>query len=329
MEHAVLRRVALHFAHHRTIGSENPVTDKFKHAYPPSAGHLRVTVDETGTPHPELSPPLWHYTTFDAFESITRTQVLWASKIQFLNDEKEFTHAAEIVGNAVSNRLHTMGRSHTSEDVASVQSVFSQAQITNKCVVCFSQSRDQLSQWRGYSLGAPAPALAIGFDPVKLAEVAAGLSHGWKIEQCIYHLADQEAAAAPIVEAILSEWPGQDVRTDARRECIRNAVFRKWDEYLHLAPRLKHEGFQEEREVRLVSMPVSDNKLWRFRRSPTLIVPYVEFPLTHAGATLDSLIREIVVGPNPHSKVIAVAVGQMCHSRGIRAAVRGSNIPYR
>lgn len=39
---------------------------------------------------------LWHYTTVAGIAGILRSKQLWASKIQYLNDGKEFLHAFEL-----------------------------------------------------------------------------------------------------------------------------------------------------------------------------------------------------------------------------------------
>ena len=68
--------------------------DKWRHSAPLNPPViLRITAGVPALKTPSPPPLLWHYTTFDALESITRTGVLWASRIQFLNDEKELQHA--------------------------------------------------------------------------------------------------------------------------------------------------------------------------------------------------------------------------------------------
>jgi hypothetical protein len=308
-----------------------PQPDKWKHNYPPDAPTLftvRVGVPNA-PPSPPPEAPIWHYTTFDAYESITKTGVLRASQIQYLNDEQEFRHARDVIEGEVFGRLRALGHKVKSDDARSVRSVYDQPQHIAKCVVCFSHSRDQLSQWRGY--GAGVPALAIGFDRKKLDETARALEHGWKLEECIYSADEKRIAVTPIVEAIATNWPAMTLDGTERRDAIRQAVFTKWDEYLHLAPRLKHAGFQEEKELRLISMPYRKDRDggWGFRRTATLIVPYREFPLFTPGTPPPGLIREILVGPSPHRSTLADALSQLGAARGIAASVRASDIPYR
>jgi hypothetical protein len=156
------------------------------------------------------------------------------------------------------------------------------ARDVSKCVVCLSESRDQLSQWRGYGHGAPAVAIAFGRE--LLADAAASLDHGWKLERCLYSQAEKHAAVAPIADAIVREWPGQEVHGESRCNAVKRAVVKVWNEYMHIAPVLKHDGFREEAEVRLVSMPFPDDaSIWCFRRRDNLAVPYVEFPLAKTG----------------------------------------------
>src|ERR1700722_19062928 len=89
---------------------ESRAIDKWRHQSPPNPPTaFRLTVGVPGPKAAPPPPPLWHYTTFDALESITRTGLLWASRIQFLNDEKELQHAWDVISDAVQNRLHRVG----------------------------------------------------------------------------------------------------------------------------------------------------------------------------------------------------------------------------
>ena len=307
---------------------DSPPPDKRKHGYPPSAPtDVRVIARDPGAPAPPApATPLWHYTTFDAYESISRTGVLWASQIQYLNDEQEFRHARAVIETELFDRLRASGQAIMGEDLQSLRSVYDQAKGISKCVICFSESRDQLSQWRGYGLGVLS--IAIGFDRQKLEDIASGLEHGWKLERCLYSREHKAKAVAPIVTAISASWPAANVEGAARRDAIRGAAFLKWDEYLHIAPRLKHDGFKEEAELRLISMPYRTDGTWGFRRTATLIVPYQEFPLFTPGEQT-SVIQEILVGPSPHRVALVGALSQLGLARGIRAPVRASDIPYR
>lgn len=306
--------------------ADAPHPEKWKHEYPPIApANVQVA---RGPAPPPSGPPVWHYTTFDAYESITKTGALWASQIQYLNDEQEFRHARDVIESELLEHLSASGRTIKDDDGQSLRSVYDQARRITKCVVCFSRARDQLSQWRGYGVGVHA--LAIGFDSRKLNETAESLEHGWKLEQCLYAAEEKSQAVAPIVEAIAASWPDAALEGPARRDAIRQAAFSRWDEYLHIAPRLKHVGFQEEKELRLISMPYHIHGPWKFRRTANLIVPYQEFPLFTPGVpTSTSVIMEILVGPSSHRTTLADAITQIGWSRGIHAPVRTSDIPYR
>lgn len=298
--------------------------DKWRHRsapMPPTDFRVFDSPSERAPPRPSL---LWHYTTFNAFESITRTNSLWASRMQFLNDEEEMRHGWDVIFGAIQNRLMNLRIALHADDAEYVRSLLARATNITKCVACFSESRDQLSQWRGYS--ANSLPIAVGFDRQKISQAAEAMEHGWKLEHCIYIPADKEAAVASIVNAVVSGWPIEISDREERRKAILGLMDAVWDECLHVAPRLKHAGFSEEAEVRLISMPYSTSNegVWKFRGSGR-VVPYVEFPLPGIG----NYVREILVGPGSQKDVLAQAVRHLGIARHINADVTISSIPYR
>jgi hypothetical protein len=101
-------------------------------------------------------------------------------------------------------------------------------------------------------------------------------------------------------------------------------------ELLRMAPIYKHPTFEAEREWRLIYQGRSfgaPNLPLKFRQVRSLVVPYVELPLTFGDDGFP--IVEILVGPTPHPKELQYAVGEMTASVGLSVAVRQSNVPFR
>jgi hypothetical protein len=116
--------------------------------------------------------PLYHYTTGENLIKIIESGELWATHISCLNDTTEFTYAVEQVHKRVREKLLTASHSH-----APLLKRFDEmlsnpgTEIAPFFVACFSQRKDDLSQWRAYSGGEGGYALQ--FDPQKLAALGA------------------------------------------------------------------------------------------------------------------------------------------------------------
>jgi len=135
---------------------------------------------------PENPPPhLFHYTTGEGLEGITRSNLVWASHSQFLNDKSEPKAAQEVLKEAINEIGKTCpadsvtGRSLASFweraiallDVSSPRSpglVLYPDPVPELYVFCLSQPEDLLSQWRSYSK--QASGYALGFSSRSVSE---------------------------------------------------------------------------------------------------------------------------------------------------------------
>jgi hypothetical protein len=99
---------------------------------------------------------------------------------------------------------------------------------------------------------------------------------------------------------------------------------------MSIAPTMKHPSFAEEREWRLVNRRITEtirNRHILYRPGKSFFTPYREFQL---GADVDSLIREIIVGPSPHSKLSVRTTREYLWHQDVKGVtVEESKIPYR
>lgn len=107
--------------------------------------------------------------------------------------------------------------------------------------------------------------------------------------------------------------------------------------YLSVAPFLKHRGFKEEAEYRIVALcnrstkrDEGDNrkvKEYYFRsRSGGNVVPYISL---YEGLKKILPIKSIIVGPHAQQENQRHAVELVLEQHGITAAVRVSQLPFR
>jgi hypothetical protein len=268
------------------------------------------------------SPPdaLYHYTTQLGLLGIIENKEIWATHTQYLNDQREYLYALEIVRNVITTMIDATSDLHHKSFLQDMSEGLEGIESMNVCVCSFSEDRDSLSQWRAYS--GTTSGFAIGFSGEMLAKVASTTS--FHLARCIYDVTEQRTLIEALVEEVLEE----------------NIAGTPWDDnhqiprggnlnaYLHgYAPILKHPSFKEEREWRIISRPMSCRR-FEFRPGNSMLVPYYKMPLASEKVSFD--LAEIVVGPTPHSKQAKDSASSFLVSENLRnVPVNISVVPYR
>jgi hypothetical protein len=254
---------------------------------------------------------VWHYTSWKGLDGVLSGK-LWLSDYSYLNDELEFQYTNGLYRVAVYG------------DVKAAEAFWPNLKLRDLerfvCVACFSEAADQLSQWRAY--GANGLGFAIGFRKAALESLAA--RYGAQIFQCEYDPELQrrkiEKFAGPVRKAIeglarMEASPPSESHPTIWRNMGERAIWEAQREgwpvlQLEYGPSFKHPSFFEELEVRLVyrtdsAGPRSAEPLpVKFRQSGTLVVPYVEMPISDE---LKDLIGAVIVGPSRHRDLNAAS----------------------
>lgn len=225
---------------------------------------------------------LFHYTDATAVKSILEKCELWLSDIRFLNDTQEMNDGVryiieELDADLSSDKLNfgyvMYARDFLKEAFEDHISLYIDDEPTFVC--SFSESGDQLSQWRAYGN------YAIEFDKdVIFSEL--DLFH------CLYEEPEKRKYAADMVHQAIEGLVADLVANDG-------AFSPRHVDYLSLLVRtasiFKDRSFYEEREVRCaidINLPSDDLK---FRSRGGLLIPYVTL-----GFPLDA-IKAIHIGP--------------------------------
>jgi hypothetical protein len=289
------------------------------------------------------NPPriLYHYTTQSGLLGIIQSSEIWATHTQYLNDEKEYRHATELVASIITQRVPEAGgtdKAVLNDMLSGIQGIESM----NVCVCSFSEERDSLSQWRAY--GGSSSGYAIGFNADHLAQMVS--SEGFYLAPCLYNSDEKTALLATLVDEVFEE-NGARVRAGEKLyEDAKKAGFQVEDKiiaprggnlnaYLHrFAPILKDEAFSEEREWRIISRPLMcTGERYSFRIGRSMITPYYRFPMAIDKRPMK--IEEIIVGPTPHMQQSQASVMSLLVSRDLHGndpmahKVTCSSIPYR
>lgn len=270
------------------------------------------------------TPPeiLYHYTTQTGLLGIIKDEEIWATHTQYLNDQREYLYAVEMVKDEIdiamdkaANRQHKTILKDMADDLEGVEKV-------NVCVCSFSEDGDSLPQWRAY--GAAASGFAIGLSGETLATIAA--KKGFYIGPCLYELSKQRNLIRALVKIVLE----QNIKGTPWNNGNHIPQGGNLRAYLHqYAPILKDPSFKEEREWRVISYPLGSRfRRFDFRPGGSMLTPYYRFALTHDDIPFN--VRKVIIGPTPHPEQAKGSVTKFLSSRELRnVLVKNSKVPYR
>lgn len=249
---------------------------------------------------------------------------MWASDINYLNDSAEVNQLLD-VATSVFEELQTPYKKWV-DAIKGLDSTFRNWMRTlagDQYVSCFSESDDDLSQWRAYAR--TPPGFALGFDPKALA--AAATAEDFDLVPCEYCLPTQKNAVAKVVlerYAALRAQSGFDENTNPSAiisKFYNETIMTICKQLLSECVRYKSSAFKDEKEHRVISRPrLAGGKVFtnvQYRQSGSLIVPYVPWKI--------SPLRFVLIGPGPHADDVVAVVKRMCP--GIE--VGKSAVPFR
>jgi len=268
---------------------------------------------------------LFHYTTPQGLIGIFTHNELWASDIFSLNDAEEFTRGINIARRIIGNLYDSTDDSDKKERIDRFRKDLAHigpSQNISTLVCSFTESADQLSQWRAYCKGG---GYAIGFPFDGLTKAIE--DQDFILAQCIYDPAKQEGEIQKLISETVVPWIESPEKHKEENPCasesdigcgISNQLI--WD--LHgLCSTMKNTSFLEEREWRIITKTKSNwhSKLG-FRHKKGLVVPYVKIALPNTDNRDFWHQVEVVVGPTPYpeeSKTYVHRLFRKNHSHAI------------
>jgi hypothetical protein len=201
-------------------------------------------------------PPrrLYHYTTLSGLLGITSSQSLWASDVRYMNDASELAYAAELISDAVTETLSKVDnevlRAALPERRGFANAFEYGIGRTRPFVACFCEEEDLLSQWRGYR--ASETGYSLGMD---LRAVA--IPPNTHLRKVVYDSAEQRNEVRDVVEVWLrtaESLLGPERGLAAEDVFPYPAIWALQEALAEHHLRLKHPGFAEEREWRLIKL---------------------------------------------------------------------------
>lgn len=261
-------------------------------------------------PHPETSPDeyLFHYTSKSGLLGILgdNEPVVWATRIQYLNDGRELQHGLEVVGRYLEEATSGVPDSVDQGLLRALRFNLHRMSTESVCVASFSASGDLLSQWRGYCRAGDA--YSIGFPTPYLRS----LSKVWTLKPCIYDEQAQLEALAVALDKIRQMFIclPPSVLSGSKPGFIDSYGFDYMRILLSTVATFKHESFREEQEWRLISLFYEP---LLFREGRHTLIPYVKLPLPG----LSELRASVTVGATQYPGLAQQAVAEFARLNGL------------
>lgn len=191
---------------------------------------------------------VYHYCGPEALAGIVQFRQIWATSAHHLNDLSERIFAGDLL-RSIAKELALKSRSGFEFFEATPAALLVERAVESiSYVSCFSKNGDLLSQWRAYSPSTGG--FAVG---IRTSSLASG--GDWLFGQCEYDRSSQTEAVKSILHdhpRLLDPSSSLDQLTDASDPEVSSFIAA----LLTLVPLLKHPGFREEAEWRVVRGPI-------------------------------------------------------------------------
>lgn len=324
-----------------------------------------ITVTGCDAVNEHISKPipdtLWHYTSFAGFQGIISSKKIWASEYRFLNDRTEFVHAKKLAQVLVDEEPEFIGGQLPARNIIreAVNGAFNTGHLHEDrlriMVASFSEEADQLSQWRGYADNSRG--VSIGLD-LRGIRPPANIGTTVTFAPCLYKQNDKSALLKAIFGQYLKrlqEWWDSIIniaqqqlngnRADSQFVSnLMSAHSKELDrvigrcqtdlqfDIIKTAPLFKDEGFNEEKEWRLVlpqeAIMLPSKHPIEFRPARDTLVPYIAYPLNLPNQDGPIFCRDLILGSGTHPSA-DLSVNLFLRKHEIPTFARLSKIPYR
>jgi hypothetical protein len=215
------------------------------------------------------------------------------------------------------------------------KNISSDASISEWFITCFSENRDDLSQWRAYGDGENG--YSIGFN-------SSGMMTDIMRNNCVLapvqydqtiHTRIVERVADATLQFFLQGWQTRRSSGITIDEWALSFLTEWVNDITYLAPAMKHPGFAPECEWRIIHrLQREDRDKMVYFQKETLMSRHLPLnyksPDAPAGSKLLP-IGEIMVGPSRHKQVTKISVADLLRTKGYPESKRNvtvSGIPF-
>lgn len=195
---------------------------------------------------------LYQYRTLDGFWSILTSDSFWATNARFSNDTEEQKLGIELI-----NRFF-----HSNDTEVEINSGDMGGLLEDCYIICFCGDDDKLSQWRGY---AAEGGVSIGFDfsTIRPYYICTDMEELKLYNECI----QVTYLARDIPEVTFKQvfdYSKNQLNSQESSEIVKAII-----------PIIKHYGFNEENEYRLVFSGKRLNRFVQYKNAKGEKIPYI------------------------------------------------------
>lgn len=283
----------------------------------------------------EAKEMVWHYTNGSALISILESMSMFATNISCLNDSSELSYARDLYRHAILEFSDSVAKDDRVESFLRFALDYlgkgrESSQSSPFFIACFSEERDDLSQWRAYG---GENGYAIGFKAGEL--VVPGTA---PLTRVCYDAQMHDSFALRAAET-MTEFYLEGLESHSPCDVVQwqHEFMRTWDGMvtMMIAATMKNPAFSKEREVRVTKRAVpGDLQNLRFLQKNNMMTRHL--PLRFSSLSLSPTlhyrlpISEIIIGPCRNPLVSKASVVALLAQKGYEAVnVSLSQIPLR
>jgi len=270
-----------------------------------------------------LETVFYHYTDVNGLIGILENGKIWATNINYLNDQSEITYCKDLIL-SISKKLERKCIGASKKLILEVRDYFENySGDSDAYVACFCEVNDLLSQWRGYASNsggyaigiAPSRHICINWDEDKTNDVKL------RMYPVIYDPKTQKGKITRAINRTCKYLNDQKVEKKADYTSAKNLLFETLFIFLHT---FKNPVFSEERERRVIIFS-PDESLIKVRKGAYGLLPYIEIPIRFDEY---QLIDSITLGPGSHKTLVSRSVKHLLKQNGYEGVdIKESCIP--
>lgn len=322
------------------------------HQQPPDPDRL---IQIPSTDAVQAGQLVWHYTDTGGLLGILKSDTLWATSMSMLNDTLELKHGIEFLNGYWASERVTRREDWSEEGIHFVDWVLNwgeQIVMGGDCyVACASLDGDSLSSWRGYGGSA---GYAVGLrNPFPGPQVLVdGNDNSFYTRAVNRFLTWRKVVYTETAKVELCRW----IISHLKERCSGRLPSRTIDEmyvfdaaestYIGNVANMKHHGFQDEREARLVvfgedSAIRSSGGGVQYRAGALGVTPYLritggdssEKPGLETMSTSSALPIEVInIGPCKYPDSTEAGLRRLLMDKSPyldNVLIQRSNVPFR
>lgn len=276
------------------------------------------------------SQDLYHYTSIDGLLGIVKDKSLWATEIKYLNDSKEFSYFVDLMSEKARFMIDRGGEFEVAV-ATQIQSWINDWFIDGALIftTSFTERGNVLSQWRGYC--EHGKGVSLGFDASEISSCAQRSS--FKLGRCIYDRERHRTLADQVVTRLIDAAAknGQDLNFHPSQRYYSTFQAAASD-IIQIAVLMKHPAFEEEKEWRCVSEPITNyvDAPIEYRSGRVSLIPFIRFPLPVVNNAL--AVQTAIVGPSPNPELAFNGISRFLSKytkTGRTLRIVACQIPYR